>query len=167
MSMNCLKLFALSLLLVSSLTGCSREWWERGQAPSVPTLLDRSSAELKTSLDTRSAARPEIAPAAKAIQQSLLASLEVVQKKGDGPELMKNLTSARDQFIAIDQLLSIGSRAPYAELSGELRVFITKASKNGELQYPAFGMFTARTMFFLANELTVPAPVVQPLPAVG
>lgn len=65
---------------------------------------------------------------------------------------------ARDSFMKMEGLISIGSRAAFSELSGQLRKF-TNSAKEGQAVNPeAFGLFHARTQFFLARELMVPPP---------
>ena len=65
------KLTLVLTLSLVTLTGCTQYWWERGQAPSVATLIERSSTDLNNNLASFAGTRGDIVPSAKAIAQSL------------------------------------------------------------------------------------------------
>jgi hypothetical protein len=151
----------LSLNLI--FCGCTEYWWTRGQPPSVENLISRSRAKLLEARGSRADARRNVSRISQDLEKSLLAAVLVIQREdpeGSSPqaELLESLESAANAFIALEGTVSIGSRAALGELSGQMRSFATLASQGKPLAFPAFGLFTARTLFFLANELSVPAP---------
>lgn len=152
-----LVLLSIVALSLTGVTGCSEYWWTRGQPPSVETLIGRSQERLETALTTHAAARSDIAPSARELQQSLLDAVNTI-KNGDPADAA--LARCREHFMALENRLSVGSRAPYGELAGQLRAFANSSQAGTNLEYHSFGLFAARTLFFLANELSVPAPVV-------
>jgi len=143
-----------------SVLGCSDYWWSRGQAPGVSQLLERSETRLNDSLGKNSSSRPLLSPVASQVSAGLkksLADLDAISEdmpKGAGA----NMTALKQSFMQMEGLLSIGSRAAYGELAGQLRTFSGALSSGKKVDPKAFGLFAARTKFFLANELSVPAP---------
>ena len=150
------SLFVATLLLGST-TGCNEYWRTRGQPPSVDKLLERSQERLTESRMLHEAERVEVSKISTQIEGALTSALKQVESS-DNSVLLGSLQEASDSFIALEGKVSIGSRAALGELSGQLRRFSNQASQGEPLQKSAFGLFTARTMFFLANELSVPAP---------
>lgn len=151
---------ALILFSALSLSACNEYWRTRGQPPSVQKLLERSQSRLSEAREENETSRTELSLLSKKIEKSLLAvakSLESAEAKENG-QLLKSLSEASDNFIALEGKVSIGSRAALGELAGQMRTFSETASQGNSLAPKAFGLFTARTMFFLANELSVPGP---------
>lgn len=140
------------------LSGCSEYWWTRGQPPSVATLLSRSQSKLEAARSARAGVREEVAQISTSLEKALLQAVEAVEKDGSKRDLAVSLTSAREAMMDLEGKLSIGSRAAYGELSGQLRRFLQVLAAGGDIEYAPFGLYTARTLSFLANELTVPAP---------
>lgn len=171
-------LFALVLVLL--LTGCEGKtdtrwwtrlpgyggyWWQRGQPKSAAQLLEHSQTKLTDNLSSYSSQRPDIAPDAEGIQASLTAAYQRVIAGGKPEEVSVQLGKTQEKFIDIEAKLSIGSRAAYGELAGQLRTLSEKLRSGQDLGEEgfreAFGLYTSRVLSFLANELSVPAPVVS------
>lgn len=175
------KLVTLFLLLIfvgcdgsgdsrwwTRIPGYNDYWWQRGQPKSTAQLLEISRGKLIANLSAFSTARPDIAPDAEAIQTSLTSAYDVLSgvhsggKKGD---VSTQLAKTEERFIEIEAKLSIGSRPAYGELAGQLRVFSQKLRGGQDVSdegfREAFGLYTSRVLAFLANELSVPAPVVS------
>ena len=163
------KLFKLSglILVLLPFSGCDLGyWWQRGQPPGVETILERSTNRLSEALElTNGQQRNQVAGIAKQLQ----ATLDSIYSTNPNPSLSnpaqnkplsldQSLDSAKNSFLQLEGKLSIGSRAAFSELSGQLRRFIEKSSSEENFNYDAFGLFAARTMFFLSRELMVPAP---------
>lgn len=155
-----LALCATALILMLFSTGCTEYWWQRGQPPGTRTLLDRSQAALDDSLKSFSSKRPEVAKIATEINTALDAAVKEADKgaAGRGP-LLQQLITTRSSMMSLEGLTSIGSRAAQAELNGELRMFIDSLEKGATADRGAVTLFASRTVRFLANELSVPAPV--------
>ncbi len=159
------KLFGL-ILLILPLSACDLGyWWQRGQPPGVETLVERSSNRLGQALLSSGGEREDVAGIAKQLQ----ATLEGIYSTNTNPSssnpsqkkhlaLDISLEQAKTSFLELEGKLSIGSRAAFGELSGQLRRFVKKAEAENQFNYDAFGLFAARTMFFLSRELVVPAP---------
>ncbi|MCB0324459.1 MAG: hypothetical protein KDD69_12845 [Bdellovibrionales bacterium] len=150
-------LVCCSLFLLS---GCSEYWWTRGQPPGVEQLVARSQQRLHDARQARSAAREDVAAASERVEKSLLTTLEIVAQDARDGRVLEQLQSATDGFLALEGKLSVGSRAAYGELAGQMRSFSQAASEGKGIGQSTFGLFTARTLFFLANELRVPPPSV-------
>jgi len=137
------------------LAGCSKDWWTRGQPPSVDTLVSRSHLELIELRKQNKNTRETVAKASTRIEQALLKAFEISKNGGNNSQSKQYLEAATTSFIALEGKLSIGSRAAYGELAGQLRNFVgSKTTPSPE----AIGLFSARMFFFLGNELTVPKP---------
>ncbi len=153
---------SLAALLLSSLglSACNEYWRTRGQPPSVQTLIERSQTRLSEAREQNETNRTELSLLSKKLEKSLLAvakNLETSEASEDG-RLLNSLSEASEHFMALEGKVSIGSRAALGELAGQMRAFSETASKGDALAPKAFGLFSARTMFFLANELSVPGP---------
>ena len=98
----------------------------------------------------------DVAAIASATETSLTSAISSLES-GDNTHV-GHLVTTRGHFMDMEGKLSIGSRAAFGELSGQLRVFIAAASEGESVDSSALGLFTARTLFFLANELSVPGP---------
>jgi len=94
----------------------------------------------------------------EALERSLLESYALLTRKGPQQELEAALDRTADLFITLEGTLSIGSRAAYGELAGQLRNIITGVEERNRIREDAFGLFAARTLTFLASELGVPGP---------
>lgn len=163
---NARKHILLLALALPVLGGCDFDyWWSRGQPPAPSKVLDRSITRLNDEL-TRTP-RSELQPLATQIKEELLRAANALKgesslsPKADAPSFVDALEKTSAQFQALEGKLSWGSRPPYGELSGQLRALTEDARKGVNIDAPAFEIFAAHTAFFLANELTVPAPVTQ------
>lgn len=147
------------LLLVSSLSGCTHEWWTRGQPPAVSEIVARAEQRLNDAVTANASTRQDFIPLAKDLRQSLLGSLGAVRDGLPAAQQMTSLGDCRNSFIKLEQSLSPGSLAAYGELSGQMREFERSAREGHPVTHQSFELFSARTMFFLASELSAPAPV--------
>lgn len=132
-------------------------WWSRGQAPSVDTLLAKSSAQLDEAKAKFGQARAALRDPATGVQNSLEGAVAALSV-GNRDQALKELESARNGFMLLEGKLSVGSRATYGELSGQLRGIFSAAAAGAPVDRSTVGLLAARTMFFLANEFSVPAP---------
>ena len=140
--------------------GCTEYWWSRGKAPSVHKLVERAELRLNQRVSEQSTVRPNVAKLGTQIRTQMTGILETLKQDSSPDEsLSAAFNELRASFIKLEEKLSIGSRAAYGELSGQLRSWHDKLKNSEPVSQEAFGMFTARTLFFLANELEVPAPI--------
>lgn len=151
----------LGVLLVAivALSGCDKSWWNRGQPPSVGTLVERSQQDLRNALAKYRADRNDIATNAEQIGTDLGAAVKAANQGSPKAQVLDPLHKATTEMIALENHLSIGSRAAYGELSGQLRLLVEKLEQGEDPNAEAIGLYSSRVLFFLANELTVPAPV--------
>lgn len=172
MNKQILKLFSISLIFIS--LGCNSDtfgakwwqhlpgwggyWWQRGQPKSVSQLLDESTTRLSEAVAQYQSKREELIPLATSIEKSLNSTLLSVQKKDAA--VSDNLNKTELAMLELEGKLSVGSRAAYGELSSQLRAFTNQASSGAEIKQEAFGLYTSRIFFFLANELSMPKPVI-------
>ncbi len=149
----------------TKIPGYGGYWWQRGQPKSVAQLLDISKGKLGESLSSHASARSDIAANAEGIQTALTGAYERVLAGGKKEDVASQLGKVEDNFIDIEAKLSIGSRAAYGELAGQLRTFSERLRSGQDIGdegfREAFGLYTSRVLAFLANELSVPAPVVS------
>lgn len=143
-----------------NLPGYGGYWWQRGQPKSVSQLLAESQGKLETALTDSASERQEIVPSAKGIQQALTKAVEYTRMGRASTDVVTELTEAERQMLQLEGKLSIGSRAAYGELASELRQFTADAQSGQGTSFASFGLFTSRTFVFLANELSMPPPVV-------
>ena len=152
-------LFAV-ILAATSLTGCEY-WWTRGQPPAVQTLITRAKGHLDDAREIRKkepqSVRSEVVASSQVIEESLLQAVASIEKGQSPQSVVDGLQKAQTAFVTLEGKMSVGSRAAYGELSGQLRGFVGAAGKGQPLQYPAVGLFTARTLSFLARELALPS----------
>lgn len=148
-----------SLVLLVGLFGCNESWWTRGQPPSVKTLIERSESRFDEAVLSYGSKREDILDLANNLKSNLIAASVAASKGAPKAELLAPLKKAEENMIAVENSLSIGSRAAYGELSGQLRVFVNTMEKGGEINGDSVGLYVSRVLFFLANELSVPAPV--------
>ena len=150
--------FTLSLLTLSA---CNEYWWTRGQPPSAKELVLRAEDRFNLSINERAQTRADFAPSAQKLKSSLLQTLEASYKndksKNDN-SLKESVKATEMSFIELEGKMSIGSRAAYGELCNQIRAFASKADAGENVDPSAFELFTSRSIFFLANELKVPAP---------
>ncbi len=157
--MSCKR--AWHYLLVLSLTnfgGCTDYWWSRGQPPSVADLLAHSSEKLEDARASRQSFRPIVAKRSSAIQESFTSAISILEKNGPGEQLNEVLNKTQENFISLEGTLSVGSRASYSELSGQLRAIALAARQGNGPNKDSLGLLASRSYAFLANELAVPAP---------
>ena len=138
----------LAFVCILLTSGCTEYWRTRGQAPSVEALVERAQDRLSTA--EKSSDREKIKQTAKDLEKNLVAAY----RGKDSSEIKQQLAQASESFATLEGKLSYGSRPAYGELSGQLRA-LANAEK---AKRPAVGLFAARTLFFLADELSVPAP---------
>ena len=143
-------------LAIFSLSSCTEYWWTRGQPPSVSELLSQSQSRLENAISTSDSANATV-KMSKDIENGLLKVVSSLEEKNSVSEVRSSLYSLANNFYALDGNLTMGSRAAYGELSGQLRSFVSKI-ENGSVPSPqTFGLFTARTLNFLASELNAAA----------
>lgn len=145
----------VGLCIVTATASCTEYWWSRGQAPGVETLLRRAQNELKEAMANDPYKRPEIAALARELAGALVAAHDSV--KSNEPQAADKLAAVVARFAALEGKLSVTSRAPYAELFGQARALRDNAAAR-RLEEGAVGLLAARTIFFLASEMSVPAP---------
>ncbi len=149
----------VALIICSILfSGCTEYWWTRGQPPGVDKLLTRATEKLTEAQSTFGSTRKDISATADEVRESLLQVVTSIQKSQSPGQVVAGLEKAEQAFIKLEGNVSIGSRAALGELSGQLRAFTSAAQNGNQLEYPAVGLFAARSISFLANELSVPAP---------
>ena len=150
----------LLLFSAGQLCGCTEYWWQRGQPRSVGQLVTAANEKLSSAVATGRASRADVVDIAEAIQKQLTTAVNGYKSSNAAQSLRGQMTGLEESFMQLEGKLSIGSRAAYGELSGQLRS-LSKAVTAGEAPtFAAFGTFAARTLSFLANELSVPPPVI-------
>lgn len=155
--MKRLSLKILVLLTISIfLSSCSDYWWNRGQPESSATLLAKSQDRYASAATAHANKRPDIAADFNSLQKKLLSAVTSVNKNDSSKA--QNLNDVKNSFIALEGKLSVGSRAAYGELSGQLRSFVEKTEKGEDVQASAFSLFAARTIFFMSREIATPGP---------
>lgn len=141
-------------------SGCSEYWWTRGQPPSVAQLLERSQSKLANARSKRGSQRPTVSAVSEEIETALSDSIAAADSRGASRQLAQSLQRAQEGFVKLEGRISVGSRAPLSELSGQIRELADSARRDGSVSAKTLGLFAARTYTFLANELSVPAPSV-------
>lgn len=136
-------------------TSCSDYWWTRGQAPGVNTLLSRAQEQFKQAMSSDPYKRSDVADLARNLETAVLSAHDSAKANDD--QVQTKLSDVVNSFAALEGKLSITSRAPYAELFGQARALRDRAADK-RVEEAAVGLFAARTIFFLANEMSVPAP---------
>jgi len=148
----------------SKVPGYGHYWWQRGQPKSPAELYTQMGEKLQSSVEQYKNARPDIAAAAADIRGALNAAYGALDTGSDAAAIAANLTKVEDSWMGLEGKLSVGSRAAYGELAGELRAFTEKLHNGQDPKDEAFReslrLYSARVYSFLANEITVPAPVV-------
>lgn len=139
--------------------GCSEYWWTRGHPKSTTELLTSAQQKLELALSKADNSRPELVPLSKNISNSFLEALEASRKKANQNEIIARLSQVEMAMLELEGKLSVGSRAAYGELSAALRAVVNDAGDGKPPVNGAFTLLTARTLNFLSNELSVPAPV--------
>lgn len=159
-SLRFFQLFLILCLIVST-TACSEYWWTRGQPPSIETLVERSHERFNETLAKRGSFRPSLAKISSDLEKSLGTTYHAVQPQASAHniDLVQELEHGRNLLLDLEPELSIGSRAAYGELSGQMRTFLARVAEGKSLSPEIFGLFNARICFFLANELEVPGPL--------
>lgn len=154
LTLSCLLLVALPA------SGCTDYWWQRGQPPSVKTLMSRATTDLETAIAAKKRSA-DLVQLAKTIESCTKQAAVESGAAGNSPstKLSEALGQCKQGFVSLEDHISVTNRAPYAELSGQLRVFVDASSKGEKLDPSAVGLFAARTLFFLASELELSAPV--------
>ncbi len=151
-------LITFILVTLIPLSGCSEYWWTRSQPPSSAALVERSRTQLQSAITERGKDRAPVADVAKGIETSLSKAISSVKNGSSSSDTRTALLESENGFISLEGKLSIGSRAAYGELSGQLRGLIAKVENKESVDASALQLFSARTFFFLADELQVPAP---------
>jgi len=141
-----------------SLCGCDLDyWWSRGQPPSSTNLLFRSQKQLEENLS--STARADVKGEATQLRDALRDVHGDLSKGNGGARLQEGLAKVNTALSALEGKISWGSRAPYGELIRQLQGFRKEAAESGTVDKNVFSLYSARTLFFLASELSVDAPV--------
>lgn len=149
----------VTFFLLLSFTGCSDYWWQRGQPPSVSTLLSRSHENFRLAKEKYSASRPDVIQQFSALDSALERLTKLAQQGTPSAQLKAEYDSLEQEFMKLEGKLSLGSRPALGELSGQLRTLAEENARNNRATFSTFGLFAARTRNFLASELSVPAPV--------
>ena len=162
---NSLKVVMLFSALLP-LTACTDYWWHRSQPASIDTLLSRAETKLAASIGAAPASRQDVVALAKTIETELLATYNTLDH-GKGSVVLSpdRLDSIETALINLDLKIAVTSRAPYGELCGEFRRFKDAVANHQRINPGPFGLFSARTISFLASDLTLAAPVVAADPA--
>ena len=144
--------------------GYGHYWWQRGQPKSPAELYTQAGEKLQNSVEQFKSTRPDIASAAADIRGALNAAYGGLDKGTDAGAISAELSKAETSWMALEGKLSVGSRAAYGELAGELRAFNEKLQGGQDPKDEGFReslrLYSARVYSFLANEISVPAPVV-------
>jgi len=148
------KILLASAILLST-TACSEYWWSRGQPPSTSELFERKQISLEQSIQKDPFKRSIVIKHSEVLSSALD---QAVKSFGSKDAFDKALNISQEQFIALEGKVSIGSRAAFGELSGQLRTFAQANEKGSKIDKAAFTLFSARTLSFLASEISVPAP---------
>ena len=161
--MSITKTLAVLLLLfgLTGTGGCSEYWWSRGKAKTPEMLLAAGRERLAGIQANPPYVRSDIAQSVADIRCSLEMAVADVETSQDDGTAAAELIGFREDFRKLEGKLSIGSRAAYGELSGQLRGMITAAEKGQRPEKEAFALYASRVMFFLADELAVPMPLIQ------
>ena len=151
----------IKLGLISSivfLTGCDLDyWWSRGKPPTSNKLISLSSAKMDKRFNKSD--RNEVKEDFSKIKALLTATHDGLGQGVHGDKLKSNLSQLKSMLAGLEGKLSFGSRPPYGELVGQLRGFQQIANESGTVDVDVFSLYTARVFFFMADELSVPAPV--------
>ena len=157
-----MKQLILLCLILSVLLACSEPetnyWWTRGQVPSSRTLLVRAQQQLDEARRNNAYSRADFAKLSQQLEALLTGTLKDLEAKKVGNNFSASLIKTQAEFMKLEGQLSFGSRPAYGELCAEVRNFAQRATGGESVSAPAFTLFTARALFFLANELEVPAP---------
>ena len=146
------------LLLALSWSGCTEYWWTRGQPPSVSEMIAKAQTKLTATRKKYGTHREKVGAASEQIELSLHQAVVLVQGKGTTAEVAEQLSVAEQAFIELDTNVSMGSRAALGELSGQLRRLSKNVNSGTMPEFTNIGLFTARTLSFLASELEMPKP---------
>ena len=123
-------------------------------------MLDESTKILEEKLAAAASERADILPLAKNLKSALGKALAATSStSAASTNVAASLEEAAQAMLDLEGKLSVGSRAAYGELAGQLRVFADSASSGQVPNHSAFGLFASRTYKFLASELQVPPPV--------
>lgn len=148
------KILLASVILLSN-TACSEYWWTRGQPPSTSELFERKQITLVEAIQKDPYNREIVIKHSELLSSALE---KAVSSFGSKEAFTTALGNSQKQFISLEGKLSIGSRAAFGELSGQLRSFLQKNDEGEQIDKSAFTLFSARTLSFLASEISVPAP---------
>jgi len=158
-------LFTILTLCLTCLTGCDVDyWWSRGKPPTSEKLLSLSNSKLDDQLVATS--RAEVKDDVAKLRKHLVDTHSGLTQGVAGDKLKGSLGAIRDSLYGLEGRLSFGSRPAYGELLGQLRGFEEIARESGTVDTNVFTLYSARVLFFLSDELGVPAPV-GPLASYG
>lgn len=141
------------------LPGWGGYWWQRGQPKSVGQLLEQSTERLADAVGKYQTSREELVPVSANIEKTLQTTLTNLRNKNSN--VAEDFSKTESALIELEGKLSVGSRSAYGELASELRAFTEKAKSGAEIPADAFELYNARILFFLANELSMPKPVIN------
>lgn len=134
------------------------DYWDRGQPPSVATLYESAKEQLAQQVETRAEFRSDITPQVLSLSKALDDANQQFAK-GNVPATVAALEAARSSLIAVETSLSIGSRAPYGELTGQLRQLISTVRQGEKIEASTLRLLSSRLTFFFARELQVASPI--------
>ncbi|MBP9838023.1 MAG: hypothetical protein KBC84_04850 [Proteobacteria bacterium] len=144
----------------SKLPGYGGYWWQRGQPKSVEILHQEATTKFAQTVVEYQTDRAEIAQTTQEIEKHYQNILIGLKEKKDSSALQKEVADAMQAMMGLEGKLSVGSRAAYGELAGQLRIFAMKIKSGEDFSVDAFGLHTARTLNFLSSELSMPKPVI-------
>lgn len=144
------------LLMILAFSGCSEEWWSRGQIPAPHNLLHRSEIRLDEASFTYAESRTEDIPAFMLLSEALRKTSFAIQERDTEVSINQTFDDLSKSFLSLEGKLSVTSRVPYSELCLQLNAFADQARRGKGLSSPAFQIFAARTNMFLARELSSP-----------
>lgn len=163
------RAIALFGSLLVCLQGCNGYWWTRGQTAGPDALFSRAQAQLETSRSKNIFNRRSLSDISVTIENSLIDAVSLARSGAGLPEpLTASLEPAVQGLMRLEGLLSPTARPAYAEISGQLRELIRAAKKGDGVSSETLALFSARTLFLLADELSIPPPTAdERLPAQG
>lgn len=164
-----------ALILASAMmvtTGCTEYWWSRGQPQSPKAVLQKAEDTFDEAVKTSGPKRPEIVDTAvdlrRLVTRASAAAEALAQEQNNAPaaqaqhdKLLSILNETNHRYADLEGKLSLGSRAAYGELGGELRAILHQTAAGAEVKAPALQLLASRVVFFLAQELTVPPPSIS------
>lgn len=145
----------------NNVPGMGGYWWTRGQPRSPEKQLVLAEERLTESLAKNATGRGDVTPAFKEMTGMLDTILSDINKNKPADQIALNLQTLEQKYLGVSGKLSIGSRPAFAELSSQLRAMVVSYESDAPPSPEAATLYVARTKMLLANELAMPAPVLQ------